>query len=121
MNQFNFIGRAVSAPRYFTNKDGSQTALLTLAIPRDYKDADGNAKSDFVSLQGYIPADKANTAHKYSYVRKGMLLAISGSVRSYVSEHDGNKTYGTSFSIGNINFLESKAVVEARENAAVKA
>ena len=120
MNTFNLIGRVVGAPKFFTNADKSQTAVFTLAVNRDYKNADGSVTADFINLQGFVPADKTAN-NRFTYLEKGMLISCSGSIRSYVSEKNGVKNYGMSMTVSNISFLESKQVVESRRTNTVNA
>lgn len=117
MNQSIFTGRITSAPTFKANKDGSQTVLFQLAVRRNYANHEGVVESDFINLQGYIPANKVGTKHQYSYLDTGMLVSVTAEIRTYTIGEGDARTYGWNLQANNIEFLESKAVTDARKAA----
>lgn len=100
-------GRVASVNEYSKDK----AANITLAIDNG-KDKDGNKKEPFyIQTKSFTPA-------AYNSVRTGMKIRIYGHVAPNNYEKDGGeKVYGTDLIADFIDFLESKATVEAREAA----
>ena len=122
MNSRNFgvvVGRLVREPKRVTNKDNSQKVFVNVAVPRNFgkKDANNNYPSDFIGLQGFIPADKAGAKTVYDYMEKGCLVSISYSMRSqqYTGE-DGKTKYSQYLQIGTVELM-SKASKKTTEQA----
>jgi single-strand DNA-binding protein len=72
MNQIILVGRLVKDPR--EERDG----MLTLAIPRSYKNADGVYETDFVPCR--IWGNMAETTMEYC--RKGDIVGVKGRLQS---------------------------------------
>ena len=99
----------------FTNKNGKEMAYarFSLAVDRDYTNAQGERPSDFIncvliSNPKYIDALANNTT-------KGSLISVHGRIQSNnYTDKDGNKRYSTEVNVDTFNFLESKEVTDAR-------
>ena len=48
VNQIVLVGRIARAPETKTTETGKKVATLTLAVPRNYKNADGIYETDFI-------------------------------------------------------------------------
>ena len=118
-NNFTLVGRLVSDPVYFNNKNGSQTVKFTVAAQRTRKEADGSYGTDFIPVQGYI-ADPAKKG-VYGYLSKGRQIVVDGHMSSFsiADKNDASKTiYGVNFNIDAIQLVDSKSDVAARQAAA---
>ena len=84
---------------------GKSVATFTLAVNRDYKNAEGNYDADFINCVAY--EQRAETICKY--VRKGDRFGVVGkmSTRSY-EKTDGSKVYVTEVIVEGFEFLENK-------------
>lgn len=84
MNKVILIGRITKDPEIRYTQSGVGFVSFTLAVDRDYKDEQGNTSSDFISCSAW--RNQADFISKY--IKKGYLLAISGSIqtRSYQTQ-----------------------------------
>lgn len=88
----------------YTNSNIAVTQF-TLAVNRDFKNADGNYDSDFINCVAF-----KKTAELISqYVEKGDRLGIVGriQIRDY-QDKDNNKRYATEVIVDSIEFWEQK-------------
>lgn len=88
LNRIDIIGRIVRDPEYRALADGTSVCNFTLAVDDDYKDADGQKVTDFIECTAWRQAAEFVTR----YLRKGMLMAASGRLKSRKwTDKDGNK------------------------------
>lgn len=89
MNNISLTGRITKDPeiRYTPNNNGY--VMFTIAVDRNYKDAQGNKQSDF------IPCVAWNSQADFisRYVKKGNLIEITGSIqsRNYQNQQGENR------------------------------
>lgn len=84
LNQTVIVGRLVREPELRETETGKKITNITLAVPRSYKNVNGEYDTDFISCvlwQGVAE----NTVN---YIKKGDLLGIKGRVQSRVIEED---------------------------------
>ena len=109
LNQVVLAGRLVSDPEIYTTENNKKKTLVTVAVPRSYKNLDGNYDTDFIrcTLWGGIAE---NTCE---YCKKGDIVGVKGRIQtsSYETE-DGNKKYAMEVVAEKISFLSSKKVGE---------
>lgn len=74
MNQFIIVGRIVKDLEKESN-------VITIAIPRHYKNEDGEYDTDFVDVT--IDGNLAKTT--IEYCKKGDIIGVKGSIRSEIS------------------------------------
>ena len=106
MNNFFGVGRLVADPEVKESENGKKYSNFTVAVPRSYKNADGEYDTDFLDVVTFGPiAD--NTAE---YCNKGDLIGIKGRIEtsSYENE-DGEKKKSTQIVADRISFISSKA------------
>lgn len=109
MNQAVFIGRMTKDPELRRTQNGDGVANFTLAVDRDYKDADGNRPADFLPCVAWRKTGEFIAEH----MKKGMKVAVIGSVqtRSYTAQ-DGTKRNITEVVVDHIEFCERKQAQE---------
>lgn len=107
LNQVVAVGRIVSDVEK-VEEDGKSYAELEIAIPRSYKNEDGEYDTDFISviLWNGIADNVAD------YCKKGDLVGIKG--RMQTTMHDGYKT--TDIIAEKVTFLSSKSEHEEKED-----
>lgn len=113
MNHIIIIGRLVNDPDIRVSGDGSTTiARYRIAVNRRYK----KDEADFINCVAFNKS--AEFAEKY--LKKGMKMAIQGSLRcgSY-TDRNGNKVYTTDIVVEDQEFAESKAASETTPPAIV--
>lgn len=74
LNQVILVGRLTSDIKVVKDENGAKYAVITLAIPRNFKNADGEYDTDFISTIAYDNV-AANTAE---YVSKGDIVGVKG-------------------------------------------
>lgn len=100
LNQVVLVGRIANDLEIKDSK-----GILVLAIPRSFKNADGEYETDFINidLEGII-ATNTN-----EYCSKGDIIGVKGSLRSYEEQkEDGSKIYKTKVIAEKITFLSSR-------------
>lgn len=110
MNQVFCVGRLVQEPTVETTESGKERARITLAVPRSYKNPDGEYDTDFLDcvLWGGVAS---NTAE---YCKKGDLVGIKGRVETSTYEtEDGEKKKTTQIVVDKVSFLSSAKVKES--------
>jgi single stranded DNA-binding protein (ssb) len=113
MNQTVIIGRIVNDPEVKELETGKKVANITLAVPRSYKNAEGEYDTDFLDCTLWDSIAQ-NTAE---YCRKGDLVGVKGRVETNTYEKDGQSHKTTNVVAEKITFLSSQKV---KENETVK-
>lgn len=105
LNQAIIVGRLVKEPELKELEDGKKVSNITLAVPRSYKNAEGEYDTDFLdcTLWGSVAE---NTAE---YCRKGDMIGVKGSFQSDSYEVDGETKYKTNIVAEKVTFLSSKS------------
>jgi single-strand DNA-binding protein len=105
MNKVVLIGRLSKDVELRTTTSGKSVATFTLAVNRDYKNAEGKYDADFITCVAF--EQRAETISKF--VSKGDRLGVSGKIntRNY-EKSDGSKAYVTEIVVDGFEFLESK-------------
>ena len=105
MNKAILIGRVTKDIELKTTESRKSIALFTLAVNRDYKNAEGKYDTDFINCVAF--GMQAETISKF--VHKGDRFGVDGklSTRTY-EKQDGTKVYITEIIVSGFEFLESK-------------
>lgn len=109
------IGRLTRDPKVFPNSDGSKKVLFTIAVPRNYKNSANERDSDFLPMEAFIPAARADLG-VYGYMHKGDKVAIAYAVQSstYTDKNTGAPVYKIGLNVQEVSLQESKATTAAR-------
>ena len=70
LNQIVIVGRLTGNPEVVkSDEEGKERSQITLAVPRSYKNADGEYDTDFVDcvLWGAVATNTAEYCHQYSH------------------------------------------------------
>lgn len=86
MNNTYFIGRLVTDPELRETETGKKVVNVTVAVPRSYKNKDGNYDADFIDCAFWN-----HNAEYVSKMSKGNELAVQGRTETRLYEKDGNK------------------------------
>ncbi|MGF7396235.1 single-stranded DNA-binding protein [Thermoanaerobacterium thermosaccharolyticum] len=92
LNKVILIGRLTKDPTEHSTQNGHKAVRFTLAVDRNFKDANGNRQADFISVVAWNQL--ADLIIKYC--KKGKEIAIVGRLQtgSYTGQ-DGQKRYTT--------------------------
>lgn len=105
LNQTVIVGRLVKKPEIKETENGNKVSNITLAVPRSYKNANGEYDTDFVPCVLW----KGLADNVVEYCRKGDLLGIKGHVQTRdVEFDDGKKRKYVEVIADKVTFLSSK-------------
>lgn len=76
LNQIVLVGRLVSDPEIKETENGNKVSVITLAVPRSYKNMNGEYDTDFIPVRLFHQVADTTT----EYCRKGDLVGIKGRV-----------------------------------------
>ena len=106
MNKVILIGRLTRDPEYSATEDWTPVCTFTLAVPREYKDAEGKRPADFFRIVAW--RDLADTVQKHCH--RGDRLAVYGSAQIYTRENEeGEKFTRLNIFAAKISFLGKAA------------
>lgn len=106
LNRVVLIGRLTKDPEFkHTPTSGVAVATFTLAVDRNFKNANGERDTDFIPCVVY--REQAEACSKY--LSKGKLASVDGriQVRSYEGQ-DGQTRWVTEIIADNVQFLSPK-------------
>ena len=116
MNRCFLIGNLTRDPELATTNSGVSVCRFSLAVTRNFSNADGEREADFLNI--IVWRGQAENCHKY--LKKGSKCAVTGSIqtRSYDAQ-DGSKRYVTEILADNVEFLNSKSSGDGQDKVAV--
>lgn len=104
LNQVVLVGRLVRDPELRETEEGKKVTNMTLAVPRSYKNLDGEYDTDFIDCTLW-----SNIAESTSeYCKKGDLLGIKGRLQTSSYEKDGETRFKMDVMAEKVTFLTSK-------------
>lgn len=105
LNRVILIGRLTADPSLRYTPNGVAVASFTLAIDRNYKNAQGEKETDFINCVVYRQLAELVV----NFLVKGKLAAVDGriQVRSYAGQ-DGQKRWVTEVIAEEVRFLSPK-------------
>lgn len=105
LNRVVLIGRLTKDPELRYTPNGVAVASFTLAIDRNYKNAQGEREADFIPCVVYRQLAELCA----NYLSKGKLAAVDGrlQIRSYTGQ-DGQKRWVTEVIAEDVRFLSPK-------------
>lgn len=98
LNQFTLVGRITKTPEMMENQDGSKFAIINLAVPRTFKNENGEYETDFINCTLWTGI--AENACKYC--KKGDVVGIKGRIQNL------NNTAQLQLIAEKVSFLSSK-------------
>jgi single-strand DNA-binding protein len=105
LNQTVLVGRLVQDPKIYETENGTKLTSITLAVPRSYKNIDGEYDTDFIPCVLWRGVAE-NTAE---YCRKGDLLGIKGRIQTRKVElEEDKKREVTEVVAEKVTYLSSK-------------
>lgn len=102
INKAIIIGRSTKDAELRNTTTGKQVATFTLAVDRDYKNAQGEKEADFIPCVAW--GKLAEICEKY--ITKGKQVAVAGRIqtRSY-EDKNGQKRYITEVIVSDMQLL----------------
>lgn len=106
MNRINLVGRLTADPELKYTANGVAVLSGTIAVKRQFKNAQGEYESDFIRYRVWRKGAEVFA----SYTHKGSRVAIDGrlEIGSY-DDKNGNKVYTADVVVEQFDFLDSKS------------
>ena len=104
MNKVILIGNLTQDIELKSSQGGTSVCRFTVAVRRDYKNANGEYETDFISCVAFNKL--AELMDKYC--RKGDKIAVSGAIKITAYERDGEKRTSTDVVLHDIEFVQGK-------------
>lgn len=111
LNQTVLVGRLVDQPTVKTLEDGKDVTNITLAVPRSYKNENGEYDTDFIDCVLWNSIAQ-NTSE---YCKKGDLVGIKGRIQTSYYEKDGESRKKTELIAEKVTFLSTSKDIEKRK------
>ena len=108
LNQLVVIGRLTKDPELRQTENGKNVTNITLAVPRSYKNSNGEYETDFIDCVLWSGVAESTS----EYCKKGDLIGVKGRVQTRVYEKDEVKKFATEVVAEKVTFLSSKKVDE---------
>ena len=109
LNQLVVIGRLVKEPELRKTENGKNVTNITLAVPRSYKNMNGQYDTDFIDCVLWNNVAESTT----EYCHKGDLLGVRGRVQTRRIETEDQKIKQlTEVVAEKVTFLSSKKADE---------
>ena len=108
LNQIILVGRLTRNITVHKSENGIKVATISLAIPRSFKNSDGNYDTDFIDCVAFDLVAE-NTSE---YCEKGDVVGVKGRVQSRVVEKDDKKENVLEIICEKVTFLSSKGKEE---------
>ncbi len=105
LNQTVIVGRIVMDPELIETETGKKVSNLTIAVPRNYKNKDGEYETDFIDCTLWNTIAENTT----EYCKKGDLVGIKGRLETDTYEREESSIIrNTKLIAEKVTFLSSK-------------
>ena len=111
LNQVVLVGRLTRDVQVNKSDKGNKVSTITLAIPRSFKNIDGNYDTDFVDC---LIFDQV-AINTQEYCKKGDIVGVKGRIQSRVIEEDGHNKTINEIITEKVTFLSSKPTSKEEE------
>lgn len=109
LNQAVLVGRIVQDPELRETENGNKLTKITLAVPRSFKNSNGEYDTDFISCVLW----KGVAESTVEYCKKGDLVGVKGRIQTRVAElEDEQKRQFVEVVAEKVTFLSSKKADE---------
>ena len=104
LNQTVLVGRLVRDPELHESETGNKVTSITLAVPRSYKNMNGEYDTDFISCVLF----KGIAENASEYCHKGDLLGVKGRIQTRKVEDLESSKQVVEVIAEKLTFLSSK-------------
>ena len=114
INNVTLVGRLTKDPDLRYTQSGTAVGQFTLAINRNFTNANNEREADFINCVIWRKAAESLA----NYARKGTLIGLTGRIqtRNYDNQQ-GQRVYVTEIVVENFQLLESKEVNDQRRSS----
>ena len=110
INRTVLVGRLTKDPEIRYTQSGTAVANFTMAVNRQFTNANGEREADFI---GCIIWRKA-AENFCNYTHKGSLVGIDGRIQTSSYEKEGQRVYSTQVVVDSFSLLEPKQQSQQR-------
>ncbi len=104
VNSVILVGRLAQDPELYVTENGKKKSVITLAVPRNYKNIDGEYDTDF--LDCILWTGIAENTHEYC--KTGDVIGVKGRLQTrMVEKEDGTKQKKVEMIADKVTFLAS--------------
>ena len=108
LNQTVLVGRLVRDPELYETENGNKVTSITLAVPRSYKNIDGEYDTDFIPCVLW----RGVAENAVEYCHKGDLLGIKGRIQTRKVEKEEQNHEVTEVVAEKVTYLSSRRTEE---------
>lgn len=104
LNQTVLVGRLVNDPELFETESGKKLTRITLAVPRTYKNVNGEYDTDFIGCKLWQGVAQSTS----EYCKRGDLVGVKGRLQTSNYETEDGIKYVTEVIAEKVTFLSGK-------------
>ena len=104
INSTVLVVRLISDPELYETESGKKMARITLAVPRSYKNVNGEYDTDFIGCKLWQGVAQSMA----DYCKKGDVLGVRGRIQTSNYQTEEGTKYFTEVVAENVTFLSSK-------------
>ena len=105
INRVTLVGRLTKDPEFRTTQKGIDVATFTLAVNRNFTNAQGEREADFININVF----RRQAENVNNYLSKGKLAGVDGRIQSRSYENqEGRRIFVTEVVADSVQFLEPK-------------
>ena len=104
LNQAVIVGRIVKEPEVKKTDNGKAVSNITLAVPREFKNSNGEYDTDFINCVLWRGVAESTA----SYCKKGDLVGVRGRIQTRNYELNNEKRQAVEVVAEKVTFLTSK-------------
>lgn len=103
LNQTVLVGRIANDPELYETESGKKLSRITLAVPRAYKNMNGEYDTDFIGCKLWQGVAQNTT----DYCKKGDLVGVKGRIQVDRYQTDEGERFITEVVAEKVTFLSS--------------
>lgn len=104
LNQTVLVGRLTNDPELYETETGKKLTRITLAVPRAYKNVNGEYDTDFIGCKLWQNVAQSTT----DYCKKGDLVGVKGRIQTSRYDTEDGERFLTEVVAEKVTFLSSK-------------
>ena len=113
VNSVILVGRLAQTPELYLTENGKKMSVITLAVPRNYKNVNGEYDTDF--LDCILWTGVAENTHEYC--KTGDVIGVKGRLQTrMIEKEDGTKQKKVEMIAEKVTFLASSKSKEDESN-----
>ncbi len=101
MNNVSLVGRLTKDPELKSTAAGVSTCSFSLAVQRDFKNANGEYEADFINCTAW----RSTAEFVSKYFKKGQQMGVCGQIRTRKWDDNGTTRYATDVTAEKITFV----------------